>query len=77
MSNLLKLFNLLVLMLIVFGAISWGMWGFFNVEIISVFLGQKQLELSTAPLEFAVFMAFTFLWTTQKKNGASKGLISN
>ncbi|MCH9633254.1 MAG: hypothetical protein S4CHLAM6_16070 [Chlamydiae bacterium] len=41
MSNILKIFNLVVLVLIVFGAISWGIWGFFNVEIIPVFFGPK------------------------------------
>ena len=50
MSNLLKIFNLIVLILIAFGAICWGIWGFFHVEVLAVFFGP-----STARVIYCIF----------------------
>lgn len=39
MKNLFKIFNLIALALIVIGAIAWGTWGFFHVEILVIIFG--------------------------------------
>lgn len=44
MKNLYKLFNLLVLILLAFGAICWGIWGICKVEIIPLFFGQSAAQ---------------------------------
>lgn len=50
MKFLFKLFNLLVMALIVFGALSWGIWGFFHVEVLAVLFGSE-----TARIFYCVF----------------------
>lgn len=45
MKFLFKLFNLLVMALIVFGALIWGIWGFFHVEVLAVFFGPKTARI--------------------------------
>ena len=50
MSNILKIFNLLALILLAFGGIAWGIWGFFHVEVIGVLFGP-----STARVLYCIF----------------------
>lgn len=41
MKVIFKLFNLVAMIIIVLSAISWGIWGFFHVEVMAVFFGPE------------------------------------
>lgn len=40
MTTFKKLFNIIAMFLIVIGAIMWGIWGFFQIEVFVAFFGQ-------------------------------------
>lgn len=40
-----KVFNLLTFALLVFGGLCWGIWGFFRVEVLSVFFGPQTAKV--------------------------------
>lgn len=50
MSNFLKTLGLVALIIITFGAICWGVWGFFHVEVLALFFGPK-----TARVIYCIF----------------------
>lgn len=45
MRSLFKIFNIIVLIIIVLGALSWGIWGFFHVEVLAVFFGPESARV--------------------------------
>ncbi len=46
MRSLFKLFNITILIIIVLGALCWGVWGFFHVEILAALFGPKAARIA-------------------------------